>query len=45
MKKPIPVTVLAATGSVGKRFVQLLDGNPWFQVVALTASDRSEGHP
>jgi aspartate-semialdehyde dehydrogenase len=43
MDKKIPVAVLAATGSVGQRFVQLLDGHPWFEVVALTASDRSIG--
>ncbi|MCB0018106.1 MAG: hypothetical protein KDE09_09985, partial [Anaerolineales bacterium] len=34
----IPVGVLAATGSVGQRFVQLLDGHPWFEVVAVTGS-------
>ncbi len=39
----IPVAVLAATGSVGQRFVQLLDQHPWFEVIALTASDRSVG--
>ena len=39
----IPVAVLAATGSVGQRFVQLLADHPWFEVVALTASDRSVG--
>lgn len=39
----IPVSVLAATGSVGQRFVQLLDGHPWFEVVALTGSDRTVG--
>jgi len=39
----IPVGVLAATGSVGQRFVQLLDNHPWFEVVALTGSDRSIG--
>jgi len=39
----IPVAVLAATGSVGQRFVQLLDNHPWFQVVALTGSDRGYG--
>jgi aspartate-semialdehyde dehydrogenase len=44
MPKRIPVAVLAATGSVGQRFVQLLDGHPWFEVVALTGSDRSIGH-
>ena len=41
--KKIPVAVLAATGSVGQRFVQLLDGHPWFEVVALTGSERSRG--
>ncbi len=41
----IPVAILAATGSVGQRFVQLLDGHPWFEVVALTGSDRSVGQP
>jgi len=40
---PIPVAVLGATGSVGQRFVQLLDGHPWFTVVALTGSTRSVG--
>lgn len=44
MEKKIPVAVLAATGSVGQRFVQLLDGHPWFEVVTLTGSDRSIGH-
>ncbi len=39
----IPVAVLAATGSVGQRFVQLLDGHPWFEVVSLTGSDRALG--
>ncbi len=41
----IPVAVLAATGSVGQRFVQLLDQHPWFEVVALTGSERSIGQP
>ena len=45
MKHKIPVAVLAATGSVGQRFVQLLDGHPWFEVVALTGSDRGLGKP
>ena len=42
-REKIPVAVLAATGSVGQRFVQLLEGHPWFEVVAVTASDRSVG--
>jgi aspartate-semialdehyde dehydrogenase len=41
----IPVAVLGATGSVGQRFISLLDGHPWFKVVALAASDRSAGQP
>jgi aspartate-semialdehyde dehydrogenase len=43
MHERIPVSVLAATGSVGQRFVQLLDGHPFFEVVSLTGSDRSIG--
>lgn len=43
MVKKIPVAILAATGSVGQRFVQLLDGHPWFQVVALSGSERTVG--
>ena len=39
----IPVAILGATGSVGQRFVSLLDHHPWFKVVALAASDRSVG--
>jgi aspartate-semialdehyde dehydrogenase len=37
--------VLGATGTVGQRFIQLLDGHPWFEVTALAASDRSAGRP
>jgi aspartate-semialdehyde dehydrogenase len=43
MNKRIPVAVIAATGAVGQRFIQLLDGHPWFEVVALTGSDRRVG--
>lgn len=39
----ISVAVLGATGSVGQRFMSLLDNHPWFEVVALAASDRSAG--
>jgi aspartate-semialdehyde dehydrogenase len=39
----IPVAVLGATGAVGQRFVQLLEGHPLFRVVALTGSERSAG--
>jgi len=43
MSSQIPVAVLGATGSVGQRFMSLLDQHPWFKVVALAASDRSVG--
>lgn len=39
----IPVAVLAATGAVGQRFVQLLVDHPWFEIRALTGSDRTVG--
>lgn len=39
----IPVAVLGATGAVGQRFIQLLEGHPLFEVVALTGSERSAG--
>ena len=37
------VAILGATGAVGQRFVQLLENHPWFEVTALTGSDRSIG--
>jgi aspartate-semialdehyde dehydrogenase len=45
MDKKIPVGVLGATGTVGQRFVQLLADHPWFEVVAVTGSDRTVGRP
>ena len=39
----IPVAVLGATGSVGQRFIALLENHPWFRVAALAASDKSAG--
>ncbi len=41
--RKVKVGVLGATGSVGQRFVQLLDGHPWFELGALFASERSAG--
>ena len=37
----IKVGVLGATGMVGQRFIQLLEGHPLFEVVEVAASDRS----
>ncbi|HEV8657884.1 MAG TPA: aspartate-semialdehyde dehydrogenase [Thermoanaerobaculia bacterium] len=41
----IPVAVLGATGSVGQRFVQLLENHPWFRLHEVVASERSAGRP
>lgn len=41
--KKIKVGVLGATGAVGQRFVQMLQGHPWFELTALCASERSAG--
>lgn len=43
MKKKRKVAILGATGTVGQRFVSLLADHPWFEVAALTGSDRSAG--
>src|SRR3954467_7786255 len=37
------VAVLGATGAVGQSFVRLLNDHPWFDLVALAASERSAG--
>ncbi len=43
MNNKFRVGILGATGVVGQRFIQLLDGHPQFEVAALAASDRSQG--
>ncbi len=42
-RERIPVAVLGATGMVGQRFIELLQGHPWFELVALAASERHAG--
>ena len=37
------VAVLGATGTVGQRFIGLLQGHPWFEISALTTSDTKAG--
>lgn len=39
----IPVAILGATGAVGQRFVQLLAEHPWFEISAITGSERTAG--
>ncbi len=41
--KKVKVGILGATGAVGQRFVELLDSHPYFEVVALCASENSAG--
>ncbi len=43
MSKKISVGVLGATGSVGQKFVQLLNDHPNFILKEVAASERSEG--
>ena len=45
MSNKIPVGILAATGSVGQRFIQHLADHPWFEIAALTGSARTVGRP
>lgn len=41
--KKLRVGILGATGTVGQRMIQLLEGHPWFEVGVLAASDNSAG--
>src|SRR5688572_24245492 len=43
MADKLRVGILGATGMVGQRFIQLLQGHPQFEITALAASDRSQG--
>jgi aspartate-semialdehyde dehydrogenase len=44
MQNKYPIGILGATGMVGQRFIQLLEGHPWFEITWLAASDRSSGN-
>lgn len=41
--KKIPVAILGASGAVGQRLVSILFNHPWFEPIALCASERSSG--
>jgi aspartate-semialdehyde dehydrogenase len=43
LQNRIPVAVLGATGLVGHRFIELLQRYPWFELVALAASEQHAG--
>ena len=37
------VAILGATGAVGQRYIQLLQGHPWFEIEVIAASERNAG--
>jgi len=41
--KKLRVGIVAATGTVGQRMIQLLENHPWFEVSTVAASDNSAG--
>ena len=43
MQNKLRVGVVGATGMVGQRFVSILEDHPWFEVVNVSASERSAG--
>src|ERR1044072_4848662 len=45
MSRKYKVGILGATGTVGQRFVQLLENHPQFEITALAASERSADKP
>jgi len=42
MSRKLRVGILGATGTVGQRFIQMLERHPQFEVTAVAASERSE---
>ena len=43
MSQKLRVGIVGGTGMVGQRFMQLLDGHPWFEVTTIAASRNSAG--
>jgi len=43
MSQKLKVGIVGGTGMVGQRFIQLLDGHPWFEVTSIAASSKSAG--
>ena len=39
----IKVGVLGATGTVGQRFIELLENHPWLELTEVTASEQNAG--
>ena len=45
MSSRIPIGILGATGMVGQRMIERLQGHPLFTIAAVGASERSAGQP
>lgn len=45
MTRKLRAGILGATGTVGQRFIQMLEHHPQFVVTAVAASERSENKP
>lgn len=43
MSAKIPVGVLGATGTVGQKFIKLLENHPWFELTEVAASEKNAG--
>ncbi|WP_082341689.1 aspartate-semialdehyde dehydrogenase [Paenibacillus solani] len=43
MSQKLKAGIVGGTGMVGQRFIQLLDGHPWFEVTSIAASSNSAG--
>lgn len=43
MVEKMDVAVLGSTGSVGQRYIQLLENHPWFRLAEVFGSERSAG--
>ncbi|HEX2984691.1 MAG TPA: aspartate-semialdehyde dehydrogenase, partial [Ignavibacteriales bacterium] len=43
MSSKVKVGILGATGSVGQKFIQLLNNHPYFEVAEVAASEKSAG--
>ena len=43
MNSKLKIGILGATGTVGQKFIVLLQNHPWFEIAALGASKESAG--
>ncbi|MFD0619725.1 aspartate-semialdehyde dehydrogenase [Paenibacillus sp. GCM10027629] len=43
MARKLKAGIVGGTGMVGQRFIELLNGHPWFEVTKIAASGRSAG--